>query len=263
MGRDLTVDIRILPDLDGLAVEGAQAIADRIVARVAETGSFAISLAGGRTPIALYRCLATRHRNAIPWKRVHFFWSDERYVPRDDPASNYRMAVTELLGRVPVPKENVHPMPTRAREPDVAAESYESTLEEKLGPRGPIFDLSLLGIGIEGHTASLFPGSPALLEPERWVVPALAPTPPAQRLTLTLQALNLAREIFFFVAGPEKAAALARALHAATPPEECPAAGVRPAEGRIVWWVDTASAAELGASPGRLGGGASSSAGPD
>ena len=109
----MTSEVRIRPDLDKLGVEAAQAVAERIVMRLSEAKTFAIALAGGRTPIALYRCLATEHRDAIPWDRVRFYWSDERYVPPDDPASNYGIAMKELLGRVPVPVANVHPMPTR------------------------------------------------------------------------------------------------------------------------------------------------------
>jgi 6-phosphogluconolactonase len=238
-------EIRVHPDVDTLSIETARAVAERIVARVSETGRFAISLAGGRTPVALYRCLATRHRAEIPWERVHVFWSDERYVPPDDPASNYRVAQEELLRHVPVPVANVHPMPTGAREPSEAAATYESLLRERFGAGGPVFDLALLGLGTDGHTASLFPGSPALSETRRWVLPALAPAAPAQRLTLTLPALHLAGEIFFVVAGAEKAPALAQAFPATAAPEDCPAAGVRSVTGRTVWWVDAAAADRL------------------
>ncbi len=241
----MTAEVRIRSDLDALSIEAARAIAERIVTRVSETGAFAVSLAGGRTPIALYAHLAARHRDAVPWERVHFFWSDERYVPPDDPASNYGLFRTEFLSRVPVPQANVHPMPTDMPEIGDAAAAYESLLRESLGPGGPPFDLAILGLGVDGHTASLFPGSPALHEIRRWVVPVLAPVPPAQRLTLTFPALNLAREIFFLVAGAKKAPALAQALHAEVSPEDCPAAGVRPAGGRTIWWVDDAAAARL------------------
>jgi 6-phosphogluconolactonase len=248
----MTVEIRIRSGLDALSIEAARAIADRIVARVSRTGAFAVSLAGGRTPIALYAHLAAQHRDVIPWERVHFFWSDERYVPPDDPASNYRLFRTELLSRVPVPQANVHPMPTDLPEIGDAAAAYESLLRESHGPGGPLFDLAILGLGVDGHTASLFPGSPALLEIRRWVVPVLAPVPPARRLTLTLPALNLAREIFFLVAGAEKAPALANAFRADFSPEDCPAAGVRPAGGRTIWWVDDAAAARLRMPPARI-----------
>jgi 6-phosphogluconolactonase len=238
-------DVRVHADFETLSTESARVVAERIATGVSESGRFAISLAGGRTPVALYEQLASRHRAQVPWERVHFYWSDERYVPADDPASNYGVARAALLDRLPVPPENIHPMSTLSPDPAKAAADYESMLRERFESAGPLFDLSLLGLGVEGHTASLFPGSPALLETRRWVVPVVAPASPARRLTLTLPALNLAREIYFVVSGAEKALAVARALDAAVTTDTCPAAGVRPGAGRTVWWVDTAAAAFL------------------
>jgi 6-phosphogluconolactonase len=245
----VTSEIRIYSDPETLGAAAARAVAERIVTRLSHAETFAIALAGGRTPINTYRYLATSHRDAIPWTRVHFYWSDERYVPPDDPANNYGVAMAELLGRVPVPAANVHPMSTQERDADAAAMGYESILRREFGPDGPTFDLTLLGLGSEGHTASLFPGSSALGETRRWVVPALAPATPALRLTLTLRVLNLSREVYFIVAGAEKAPALAAAYHRTASPADCPAAGVRPTAGRTVWWVDVAAAARLRAMP--------------
>jgi 6-phosphogluconolactonase len=243
--------VRIFPDPAALAAEAARAVAARSSARAAEAGTFALALAGGRTPVALYEELATTYRLSVPWARIQIYWSDERYVPPGDPASNSRMAKEALLDRVPVRTPNVHPMPTGLPDPDDAAAAYESILRDRFAPVGPLFDLALLGLGTDGHTASLFPGAPALAETGRWVVPAVAPVAPAQRLTLTLAALNLAREVFFLVAGADKARAVARALEEGASTESCPAAGVRTAAGVTTWWLDAAAAAHLRTSPGR------------
>ncbi|MDM7461411.1 MAG: 6-phosphogluconolactonase, partial [bacterium] len=168
-------------------------------------------LSGGKTPEPLYLLLATRrYRNALDWSRVHLFWGDERYVPHDDPQSNFYLAYETWLRRVNLPEENIHPMPTHYADPDEAARAYERELRRYFGSEAsvPIFDLVLLGVGDDGHIASLFPQSPALDETERWVVPSLAPTEPRQRLTLTLPALNATCSIWFLVSGKRKRAAI-------------------------------------------------------
>ncbi len=155
-----------------------------------------------------------------PWERVHLFWGDERYVPHDDPASNYRMARESLIAHVPIPAENVHPMPTDLPQPEKAAEAYEAELRRFFGTGAPGFDLQLLGLGVEGHTASLFPGSPALEEKERWVAAVVAPAKPPQRLTLTLPVLNQGRNTLFLVTGADKrpiVAALRGRIHRELP----------------------------------------------
>ena len=186
----------------------------------------------------LYGLLASEFRDQIPWAHVHVFWGDERYVAADDPDSNYRMAKETLLDHVPCPAGNVHPMPTHFTPADAAARDYENTLRNYFGTDWPHFDLSLLGLGEEGHTASLFPGSPALGELTRWVVAVETPADPPLRLTLTLPALTRAAYTYVLVTGAKKASALRHVLTGVPDPNSYPAAGVRLAEGSLIWWVD-------------------------
>ena len=237
MASGLT-DVRVFPDADAVARAAAARIASLIAAKTAGGGSFFLALSGGRTPRALYQCLAEDYHDRIPWARVNIFWSDERYVPYGDPRSNYRMAKETLLDRVPVPEQQVHPMPTEPADPDEAARRYERALPQS-------FDLVLLGIGSDGHTASLFPGSPALDQSERWVVVSVAPVEPRVRLTLTLSVLNRADSVFFVVTGADKTAALRRIVKDSPDYHLCPAVGVRPRGGTVIWWVDAAAALAL------------------
>ncbi|MGH7752826.1 MAG: 6-phosphogluconolactonase, partial [Gemmatimonadales bacterium] len=175
----------------------------------------------------------------------HFFWGDERYVPPDDPRSNCRMAKEAWLDRIAVPPENVHPMPTNFLDPDEAARRYETTLRRHFPAPWPRFDLILLGMGADGHTASLFPRSPALEERERWVVSVRAPVEPSVRLTLTLPVINQAAAVWFLVSGEDKAEALRKVLTDEAAVEAPPAARVRPVQGALIWWVDSPAAALL------------------
>ncbi len=189
----------------------ADGLSEYLRGRLHKQPTCSLVLSGGRTPEPLYLLLATRrYRNALDWSRVHLFWGDERYVPHDDPQSNYYLAYETWLRRVNLPEENIHPMPTHYADPDEAARAYERELRRYFGAEAshPMFDLVLLGVGDDGHIASLFPQSPTLDETERWVVPSLAPTEPRQRLTLTLPALNAARSIWFLVSGERKRAAI-------------------------------------------------------
>lgn len=245
MASGLSPDVRVYPDPETLSRAAARDLAERITTIVAGEGRFTLALAGGNTPRPLYRLLAAEHRDQIPWARVHLFWGDERYVPQDDPRSNYRLAREALLDHVPIPAENVHPMSTDFPDPDAAARAYEDMLRSRFASPWPHFDTVLLGLGTDGHTASLFPGSPALEEQERWVVAVRAPVEPSLRLTLTLPVLNHAAQVSFLVAGEDKARALHRAFADAPHPRICPAAGVRPRSGDVIWWVDDAAAALL------------------
>lgn len=236
-------DLRVCADLDDLSFQSAEAAVATINDAVRRSGTCSIVLSGGSTPRTLYRLLASRFQAQVPWGNVHVFWGDERYVPPDDPRSNYRMAKEALLDHVPCPPDNIHPMPTHFPGADAAARDYERTLRSRFAGDWPHFDLVLLGIGDDGHTASLFPGSLALAERTRWVVAAQAPVDPAVRLTLTLPALTRAAVVYVLVAGASKADALRNVLEGAGDLIKYPAAGIRLAEGSVVWWTDRDAAA--------------------
>lgn len=238
-------DVRMFADVDELSLRAVEATVRTINESVRSHGSFSVALSGGNTPRTLYRLLSTRFRNQIPWTKVHIFWGDERYVPLAHPQSNYRMARETLLDAVPCPVGNVHPMPTELPDPDLAAREYEKTLRNYFSEDWPRFDLVLLGLGEEGHTASLFPGSPALNENKRWVVPVEAPADPPLRLTLTLPALTAAANIYFLVTGSNKAQALHHVLTGSPDPKSYPASGIRRAKLTVVWWLDRAAAARV------------------
>jgi 6-phosphogluconolactonase len=232
--------VEIVADAEALARRAAEEIVG-----LARSGRqrFAICLSGGSTPRRLYRLLADApYRDRLPWGRVHWFWGDERYVPWDNEESNYRMVREAMLERAPAPPENVHAIAT-APTPAEAAHTYERELKtfygaETFDPASPLFDLTLLGLGEDGHTASLFPGSPVLEERQRWAAAVVGSRPEA-RITLTYPALESGRRTIFLVAGEEKAAILARALAG---DRELPAARLRP-RGELCWLVDAAARA--------------------
>lgn len=239
------MDTRVFPDIDALNRAALDDLLRIMSDAVRERGRFAIALSGGRTPEKMYGLWSKSERqNArTPWDKVHLFWGDERYVTKDDPLSNYRMTREALIAHVPIPVGNVHrmPGPDDFRTPQAAAEAYEGELRKFFGSAAPAFDLQLLGLGVEGHTASLFPGSPALEEKMRWVMAIEAPAKPPQRLTLTPVVLNQARSTFFLVAGEDKRDII-RALRSEpeTAPSQYPAGRIRPA-GSVVWFLDRAA----------------------
>jgi 6-phosphogluconolactonase len=241
-------DVRVCVDGEELAHRVADAGATIVAEAVHATGRCSIVLAGGNTPRALFTRWASGFTNRIPWAQVEVFWGDERFVPAGDPRSNYRMAKETLLDRVSILDGNIHPMPTSAPTPELAAAAYEAVLRQRFDGDRPAFDLVLLGLGPEGHVASLFPGSPALAETTRWVLPVTVPADPPSRLTLTLPALNGARHTYFLVTGPEKAEALEHVLAAGADVRMYPAAAVQPI-GELVWWVDREAAVRC--RPGR------------
>jgi 6-phosphogluconolactonase len=211
----------------------------------ASAGDFAMCLSGGSTPRRLYQALAETGTAArFPWDRVHWFWGDERFVPHGHPQSNYRMACDALLSRVPVPAAKIHPIPTEGVSPQQAAAAYEATLQRFYGAQNiaaerPLFGVTLLGIGPDGHTASLFPGHPALEMHDRWVV-AVAGAGSVPRISLTYPALDSSRDLAFLVAGAEKRDILRRVQAGE---RALPAARIRPA-GRLHWWIDRAAAGD-------------------
>jgi 6-phosphogluconolactonase len=237
--RAVAADVRTA----GTLAETSRLVAEELV-RVfrerLESGNHAavtIALAGGNTPRTLYRLLASDFREQIPWERLHVFWGDERYVHPEDPRSNYRMARTTLLDHVPIPADRIHAIPTGFSHPDEAAAAYAGVLREVLGETDPQFDVILLGLGTDGHTASLFPQSPALREQARSVVAVMAPVPPPARLTLTLPVLTRALHVFVLLEGAAKIAALDRVLAPGADPNRYPAAGLIGGLGRLIWWV--------------------------
>ena len=236
-------DVRVCADARDLSERAAAAVVEMIAEAVRRQGRCSLILSGGNTPRALYRLLASKYRDQVPWPQVHVFWGDERFVPPDDPASNYRMARESLLDHVPLPALNIHPMPTLSPSPHAAARDYERTLRAEVGDHRPRFDLVLLGLGADGHTASLFPGAPALNEATHWVAAVTAPVEPFTRLTLTLPAIAAAARIFVLVAGISKANALEHVLSPGADPNDYPAAGLRAAGGVVTWWVDRDAAA--------------------
>jgi 6-phosphogluconolactonase len=240
--------VHVYPTSAELADAAARLVVQLAQQAVAAQGRFSIALSGGSTPRALYTRLASPPLcDALDWSRVHVFWSDERHVPLDDPESCYRMARETLLDRVPVPGANIYPAPTEGRTPEQAARAYTQTIQERLGGSLPRFDLILLGMGPDGHTASLFPGAPAVTAPsEALVVPVFdAPKPPPTRLSFSYHLINAAAHVLFLVAGADKAATLQQVLLGTYEPARLPAQGVHPADGVLTWMVDRAAAQEL------------------
>jgi 6-phosphogluconolactonase len=237
--------LRLFADMDSLSHAVARAFVSVAREAAQRQGHCRVALAGGSTPRRVYELLTTDYRDDLPWAGMHWFFGDERYVPPDDPQSNYHLVKAAMLDQVPVPADRVHPMPTDYADPGQAAAAHEAALRASFPGAWPRFDLVLLGLGEDGHTASLFPGSAVLAEGERWVAPSLAPGEPHQRLTLTYPVLNHAARVWFLVSGASKAPALRLALRDDTDPTLIPAAGISPVDGELVWWVDEAAAAEV------------------
>ena len=233
--------IEALPDPAALARHVAEWM---MSLALAAQGIFRVSLSGGSTPKALYGLLASDpFVRRFPWERVHWYWGDERFVPHDHPESNYRMTREAMLSKAPVPAANVHPVPADGT-PDDAALRYERTLQvaygaAQLDPARPLFDITLLGLGADGHTASLLPGEPVLDERKRWVA-AVSHGRPEVRITMTYPAIDSSRHVAFLVAGKEKAA-MVRTIRGGG--SQVPAARVKPV-GEVVWFLDRAAAGE-------------------
>ncbi len=232
---------RLYSDKEALSRAAAEAVAAFARSCIAERGRFTVALAGGSTPRRLYEILAEDYGDTLPWDAVHVFWGDERHVPHVDPKSNYRMAREALLDRVAIPPAHIHPIPT-GEDPDSDAGAYARAVDAALAGDHGRFDLILLGLGDDGHTASLFPGSPALDETARTAVAAPAPVDPRQRITLTFPAINRARQVFFLVAGADKGPALACVRGERSAVVTCPAARVKMMDGAPVWFLDVAAA---------------------
>jgi 6-phosphogluconolactonase len=230
---------QVFPEFELMSVVAAAFLARAIETAVDRNGVASVVFSGGSTPGRTYELLA---EYALPWERVHFFFSDERLVPREDPLNNYGLAYRTLFSTIVVPEGNLHPFPTEIS-PDKAVQGYEEEIREFFGMQGledPRFDLALLGMGRDGHTASLFPGRPSMGERDRLVVHEPNPNmePLVERLTMTFAALNRAHEVLFIVSGKEKEQMVERIRRE---PEEAartiPAAMVRPMDGNVTWLI--------------------------
>ncbi len=246
----------VLEDAAAVAREGAARFVTLGREAIAARGAFHVALSGGKTPAALFRVLAADDvRPTVDWKRAHLYWSDERSVPPAHPDSNFGMADRELISRVSIPSENVHRMEAERADAERAAQEYEALLRKKLpaGPGGfPCFDLIYLGMGPDGHTASLFPGSAGLNEKTRGVIfqpVVIADGTPAKRMTFTFPLLNAARVVIFLVTGADKTEKLREVLkgtHTPPYPSQC----VRPSAGERIILADRAAAAGLDVAAG-------------
>jgi 6-phosphogluconolactonase len=241
MASSSEAHLEILANAEALAHH----VADWLVAMAARgDGPFAVALSGGATPRRLYEVLASPpYRGTFPWQRTHWFWGDERFVPHNDPESNYGMVREAMLVDVPAPSANVHPVATEGLTPDEAALSYERQLKDFYGasslrPDRPLFDVTFLGLGPEGHIASLFPGTAILKERRRWVG-AVVGAKPEPRITLTYAALESSRAVAFLVTGAAKRAVLARLLRG---DPELPATHLHPVHGTVHLFLDRAAA---------------------
>jgi 6-phosphogluconolactonase len=242
------VEIRTLTTPQELFAAAAEEVVQAAHDAVAQRGRFTIALSGGSTPKNLLNLLATNARTALPWDRMFFFWGDERHVPPTDPDSNYRMADECLLSKVPVPAGNVFRVAAENPDAAAAAQAYEITLQKffALAPgQFPVFDLILLGMGPDGHTASLFPDSAGLKEKSRLVIANWVEKFKTSRITLTLPVLNAARCVTFLVSGTDKAPALHAVLEGDAPGEQYPSKLIRPTDGKLIWLIDRAAASEL------------------
>jgi 6-phosphogluconolactonase len=243
-----TLEVRRLATPQDLFRAAADEVIHAATEAIAKRGRFTIALSGGSTPRNLYTLIAANASTSLPWDKVFFFWGDERHVPPTDPESNYRMAEETLLSKVPVPAGNIFRVPAENPDASAAAVSYEETLRKFFAvAQGefPRFDVILLGMGPDGHTASLFPETEALQEKSRLVEANWVEKLHTHRITLTLPVLNAARSVEFLVGGTDKATVLREVLEGNAPGEKYPSKLVRPTDGSLIWFIDRAAASEL------------------
>lgn len=236
-------EIRIVADANELSRVGAEEFEHLARNAVQARNRFTVSLSGGSTPRGLYSQLA-RNANRLPWDKIYLFWGDERHVPPDDKDSNYRMVRETLLSQAPIPPDHVFRMHAEDSDAARVAEQYEKAIRQFFALKAgelPRFDLVLLGLGPDGHTASLFPGSAALHEGSRLVVANWVEKFGHYRLTFTAPVINNAMEVVFLVSGEEKISALQSVLYGDAPAEQFPAKLIEPQKGRLLWLVDRAA----------------------
>jgi 6-phosphogluconolactonase len=244
-----TSSIVVSPDQESLNRKAAEYLVGAAREAIEARGRFAIALAGGSTPKPLYEMLASPSwRTQIDWGNVHVFWGDERLVPADHPDSNYRMVNAALLSKVPVVASNVHRVPTERGDPDAVAAAYEKTILQDFNASAgeiPRFDVSVLGLGANGHTASLFPHTKSLTENRKLVMAEFVQELDQYRVTMTLPLINHSRNIVFLVSGAGKASVVKEVIGGPSDPQRLPAQLIRPDDGTLVWMLDKAAAAEL------------------
>lgn len=243
--------ILVCPDAESVASQGTEIFVRSAAESIRERGRFTVALSGGSTPKRMFQLLSAPQNQArVDWTRVHLFWGDERYVPSDHPDSNFRMTMETLLSQIPIPPANVHRIRTELSPAEAVATNYETEIARFFADPGthqrfPAFDLVLLGLGTNAHTASLFPHSPVLQETSHLVLADFVAEVNMWRITMTVPLLNAAREVVFLLSGRDKAAVLHDVLFGDYDPERKPAQLIQPTRGRLTWLIDSASAAEL------------------
>jgi 6-phosphogluconolactonase len=246
--------IRIFTDAEAMSRAAAETLVRHISDCLKVRETYTIALSGGSTPQRLYSLLANEAalRDKMPWERIHFFWGDERCVPPDHPQSNYRMADQTMLSKVPIPSKNIHRIHAENADAEKAAADYETEIRRFFGIQGkhiPVFDFVLLGMGADGHTASLFPATSALAETESLVVANRVAKFQSTRLTLTLPLINHATRILFLVCGEDKAGTLKAVLEGRRQADRYPAQRIQPSRGELLWFLDQSAAARLEQKP--------------
>lgn len=246
MKTDMKFQIRIFKDMETLSRAAAELFAEKAAEAIAERGRFLAALNGGNTPNRLFQLLAVDYHEKVDWSRIHIFWGDERCVPPRDAESSYGQAWDAFLSRVPIPESNIHRI-NGDLEPAQASRDYALTLSGFASPpfEFPRFDLVYLGMGEDGHTASLFPGSPLDATEPTLPVTAHYQDRPANRVTLTPLVFNQARTVAFMVTGEKKAVTLAEVLSERYNPESLPAQRINPKDGNLLWLVDEQAAGKL------------------
>jgi len=242
--------VQIVTDSEAMSRAAAATIVDHISQSLQTRDAYSIALSGGSTPRRLYSLLANEAtlREQIPWERIHFFWGDERRVPAGHPDSNYRMAYNALLSKVSIPSTNIHRIHAEDADADKAAADYEIEIRRFFGIEAgqiPQFNCVLLGMGADGHTASLFPATSALVENKRLVVANWVKKFQSHRFTLTLPVFNHAAQILFLVSGEDKADTLKAVLEGNRQPDRYPAQLIQPTHGEVTWFLDHSAASRL------------------
>jgi 6-phosphogluconolactonase len=238
-------DIRFYPDLSSLVKASVELFVTLADESIKKQGYFTVALSGGSTPQPIYQALSEPDiSDLVDWSHIHLFWGDERHVPHDHPDSNYRMVKEALLDRSAISDKNIHQVPVE-RDARLSAFSYEEELRCFFDGSWPQFDLVFLGMGTDGHTASLFPHTAGLSESHRWFIANYSPKLESWRLTLTKKAINAARNIAVIVSGESKAATLAEVFTGTRNPVEKPIQYISPTDGRMIWLIDQTAASRL------------------